>query len=276
MSDPRMSDSSMTERSVTQLDVPQLITTQIIDGVCHIGFNRPDKKNSITAAMYQIMADALTAGADDNTVRAFLFHGSDVCFSAGNDLEDFLKNPPNGDSSPVFQFLHALSTSPKPLVAAVAGRAVGVGMTMLMHCDLVYAADTAQLSTPFAQLGLCPEAASSYLLPAIAGYQRAAEAFLLGESVDAHQAQAMGLVNKVLSVEQLMPYALAQCAKLVALPANSIRTTKMLLKKGNTEAIAQRMQDEGVLFRAMLSGPEAREAFTAFLTKRAPDFKQFA
>ena len=252
------------------------ITTHIVDGICQIGFNRPDKKNSITAAMYQTLADTLNEGAADPAVRVFLFHGSNVCFTAGNDLEDFLKTPPSGENSPVFQFLQAISTSPKPLVAAVAGRAVGVGMTMLMHCDMVYAADNALLSAPFTQLGLCPEAASSYLFPAIVGYQRSAEAFLLGETMDAVQAQAVGLVNKVLSAVQLMPFAQAQCAKLAALPANSIRATKALLKKGSAELIAQRMQDENIQFRAMLSQPEAREAFTAFLSKRPPNFKQFA
>jgi enoyl-CoA hydratase/carnithine racemase len=149
--------------------------------VLHLGFNRPERKNSITAAMYQTLADSLNHAASDDGVRVVLIHGSEQMFSAGNDLEDFLKNPPHGDSSPVFQFLMAISAFPKPLVAAVAGVAVGVGVTMLMHCDLVYVADNAKLSVPFAQLGLCPEAASSYLLPMIAGYQKAAEKLLLGE-----------------------------------------------------------------------------------------------
>jgi enoyl-CoA hydratase/carnithine racemase len=252
------------------------ITVNTQDHVCSIGFDRIEKKNAITAAMYQVMADALVAAEANSDIRAILIHGSPECFTSGNDLQDFLMNPPKGDNSPVFQFLQAISTASKPIIAAVAGLSVGVGTTMLMHCDMVYAADNAKFSMPFAKLGLCPEAASSFLFPAIAGYQRAAEYLLTGDSFSAEQACALGLVNRVLPVADLMAYAQAQAAKLVNLPASSIRTTKRLLKVGQTEVIAARMQAEGLEFRAMLSSPEAREAFTAFMAKRPADFKQFA
>ncbi len=251
------------------------ITGSTQDHICSIGFNRPDKKNAITAAMYQLMADALTAANANSDVRVILFHGTPESFTAGNDLQDFLQNPPQGDASPVFQFLHALSTASKPMIAAVTGAAVGVGTTLLMHCDMVYAAQNAQFSMPFAKLGLCPEAASSYLFPAIVGYQQAAEYLLTGDSFSAEQAAAMGLVNRVLPAAEVLPFAQAQAAKIAALPASSIRVTKRLLKSGQATVVAQRMQDEGKEFRAMLASPEAREAFTAFLQKRPADFKQF-
>jgi enoyl-CoA hydratase/carnithine racemase len=253
-----------------------LITTEQYGAVLHLGFNRPERKNSITAAMYQTLADALNSAATDNGIRVVLIHGSDQMFSAGNDLEDFLKNPPHGDSSPVFQFLLAISAFPKPLVAAVAGVAVGVGVTMLMHCDLVYVADNAKLSVPFAQLGLCPEAASSYLLPMIAGYQRAAEKLLLGEPFGAQECVDMGLANRVLAAQEVLTFAAAQAQKMAALPAASLRATKQLMKSGMKEVIAKRMNEESIQFRTMLAAPEAREAFSAFLQKRKPDFAQFA
>ena len=243
--------------------------------VLQLGFNRPERKNAITAAMYQVLADQLNAAAQDASIRAVLIHGSEGVFTAGNDLEDFMMNPPSGDNSSVFQFLQAISVFPKPLVAAVTGVAVGVGMTMLMHCDLVYAADSAKLSVPFAQLGLCPEAGSSYLLPFIAGYQKAAEKLLLGEAFGAEEALAIGLVNKVLLATELMAFANQQAQKLAALPSSSMRVTKQLMKSGMTAIIHAKMAEEGVHFKAMLKAPEAREAFTAFAQKRKPDFAQF-
>jgi enoyl-CoA hydratase/carnithine racemase len=252
------------------------ISLQRLGAIQKIGFNRPDRKNAITAQMYQVIADALNAAADDAEVRVVLLHGSLTCFSAGNDIEDFLKHPPQNESSAVLQFLHAISTFPKPLVASVAGVAVGVGMTMLLHCDLVYAADNAKISAPFAQLGLCPEAASSLLFPMLAGYQKAAEKLLLGEAMSAQEASEMGLVNRVLPVGELEAVCLAQAEKLAALPASSLRVTKQLMKSGMSAAIAQRMKDENKHFLAMLSSPEAREAFGAFMQKRKPDFTQFS
>ena len=252
------------------------IVTRAADGVLSIGLNRAEKKNAITAAMYQAIADALRGAGDDPAVRCILLHGTEEVFTAGNDLDDFMKNPPQGEASPVAQFLHAISTCAKPLVAAVSGPAVGVGTTMLLHCDLVYASSSARFSTPFTRLALCPEAASSLLMPMIAGYQRAAEKLLLGEPFGADEAQAIGIVNRVLPVDELLAFAQAQALKLAQLPASSLRVTKRLMKQGLGAAIAQRMAAEGAEFGAMLRSPEAREAFTAFFEKREPDFTKFA
>jgi enoyl-CoA hydratase/carnithine racemase len=252
------------------------ITTSHQGAVLHLGFNRPERKNAITGDMYQVLADTLNAAASDPAIRVVLLHGSDAMFSAGNDLEDFLKKPPHGDSSPVIQFLNAVSCFPKPLVAAVSGIAVGVGVTMLMHCDLVYVSDNAKLSVPFAQLGLCPEAASSYLLPFIAGYQKAAEKLMLGEPFDGQECVNIGLANRVLPVAELMAFADQQAQKMAALPSSSLRATKALMKSGMKDIIANRMMEESLQFRKMLASPEAREAFTAFMQKRKPDFTQFA
>ncbi|MES3020918.1 MAG: enoyl-CoA hydratase, partial [Pseudomonadota bacterium] len=206
------------------------------DGILTIEFNRPERKNAITATMYQAMADALIDGEKDAAVRAVLFIGKPEIFTAGNDLEDFLKNSGPVEGAPaaersVYQFMRALSGTSKPVVAAVSGAAVGIGTTLLMHCDLVYAADNAKFALPFAQLGLCPEFGSSMLFPMIAGYPRAAEKLLLGEPFLAQEALQMGLVSKVLPLDELVPYAARQAAKLVALPAASIRTTKALMKR---------------------------------------------
>ncbi len=245
-------------------------------GICTIRFNRPDKKNAITAAMYQSMADGLQAAEADPTVRVIVLAGHPNIFTAGNDLEDFMKQPPSTGASPVFQFMAALKDASKPVVAAVAGAAVGVGTTMLLHCDLVYAADNARFSMPFSQLGLCPEFSSSLLLPRLVGYQRAAEKLMLGESFLADEAKAMGLVNRVLPADELEAFVQAQAAKLAALPASSVRATKELMKRGTASEIDQQMAAEGEHFRRMLTAPEAKEAFTAFFEKRKPDFSRFS
>ena len=239
-------------------------------------FNRPAKKNAITAAMYQSLADAIRGAEADPSVRAIVIEGQPEIFTAGNDLDDFLNAPPHGDASPVFQFLQAISTAAKPLIAAVRGPAVGVGTTLLLHCDLVYAGRSARFSLPFAQLGLCPEAASSLLLPMMVGYHHAAAKLLLGEAFGADEALAMGFVNQVLDDDAVVAHARAQAGKLAALPASAVRATKRLMKGDLTDAVASRMQLEGTQFRAMLAAPEAREAFKAFFEKRSPDFRQFA
>jgi enoyl-CoA hydratase/carnithine racemase len=245
-------------------------------GVATIAFARPDKKNAITADMYARLADGLAAAAADPAVRAVLLAGSAECFTAGNDLQDFVANPPAGEDAPVFRFLQAIAGFAKPIVAAPCGVAVGVGTTMLLHCDLVYAGDNARFSVPFAQLGLCPEAASSLLLPALAGWQRAAEKLLLGEPFDAEEARAMGLINRVLPAAEAIGFARAQAAKLAALPAASLRETKRLMRAGRGDAVARQMAAEGEVFGRMLRAPEAREAFAAFFGKRRPDFSAFA
>ena len=246
------------------------------NGILTIGFNREEKKNAITAAMYQQLADAMRDAETDSAVRAILFTGKAQAFTAGNDLEDFLKNPPNSKDAPVFKFLWEISHASKPVVAAVSGVAVGIGTTLLLHCDLVYAADNARFSMPFTQLGLCPEAASSLLLPHLVGYQRAAEKLLLGEAFDAAEARDMGIVNRVMTVEELLPFAQKQAAKLAALPASSIRVTKQLMKKNRVAATETQMTAEIEHFAKMLTAPEAKEAFTAFFEKRKPDFTKFA
>lgn len=241
-----------------------------------IAFTRPEKKNAITAAMYQTMADALVEAQRDPATRAVLIRGSAGIFSAGNDLEDFMKQPPVSEDAPVFQFLRAISSAEKPLVASVAGAAVGIGTTLLLHCDLVYAADTATFSLPFAQLGLCPEAASSLLLQRVAGYQGAAEKLMLGEPFDAKEAQRMGFVNRILPAAEVDAFALQQAQKLAALPASSLRVTKQLMKRAAQHEIQTQMTDEAVHFAKMLLAPEAKEAFKAFFEKRKPDFRQFS
>jgi enoyl-CoA hydratase/carnithine racemase len=228
--------------------------------------------------MYQAMADALKDAESDDSVRAILFAGKPEVFTAGNDLEDFMKSSTQGaiGDRPVAQFMRNLSHAAKPVVAAVAGNAIGIGTTMLLHCDLIYAADNAKFALPFAQLGLCPEFSSSTLLPQLAGYPRAAEKLLLGEAFSAQEAYDMGLVSRVVPVAELPAFANAQAAKLAALPASSLRVTKSLMRSAQMDAIDARMQEENMHFGSMLAAPEAKEAFAAFFQKRKPDFKQFS
>jgi enoyl-CoA hydratase/carnithine racemase len=251
------------------------ILTETKDGVARIEIDRPDKKNALTAAMYQAMADAIKAAEADSKVRVVLIHGKADLFTAGNDLQDFLDNPPRDDKRPVFQFLYGISQAQKPIVAAVAGPAVGIGTTMLLHCDLVYAAPNARLQLPFVNLGLVPEAASSLLLPALIGYQRAAELLLLGEPFTAQKAKDFGLVTEVVPEDQLFDTAMAQAKKLAAKPAASLRLSKRLMKQGQLAAVAQQIKLESEHFRERLDSPEAKEAFSAFLEKRKPDFSRF-
>lgn len=251
------------------------IRTETADGVLTLTFDRLDRKNAITAAMYQTLADALVAAETDPAIRVIVLAGHESVFTAGNDLEDFMKKPPGGEDAPVFQFLRAISSAEKPVVASVAGPAVGIGTTLLLHCDLVYAANTASFSLPFTQLGLCPEAASSLLLQRVAGYQAAAEKLLLGEAFDAVEAHRMGFVNRVLPAAEVDAFAAAQAAKLAALPASSLRVTKSLMKRASQHELQTQMSEEAVHFGKMLIAPEAREAFKAFFEKRKPDFRQF-
>ncbi|WP_299511254.1 enoyl-CoA hydratase [uncultured Limnohabitans sp.] len=249
------------------------ILTHIDAGVMTITFNRLDKKNSITSTMYAAMADAVAQAADDASVRVVLFQGHESIFSAGNDIGDFLNQPPTTQESPVFRFLRGIATFEKPLLAAVAGPAVGIGTTMLFHCDLVYAGDNAAFSMPFVNLGLCPEAASSLLAPRMFGYHRAAEALLMGEPFFAEAAQEVGLVNRVVPPTEVNGYAQAQARKLAAKPLSSLIATKRLMK-GDTQAVLQKMDEEGQSFGRMLREPAAKEAFGAFMEKRKPDFSK--
>ena len=249
------------------------ILTHIDAGVMTITFNRLDKKNSITSTMYSAMADAVAQAAADASVRVVLFQGHESIFSAGNDIGDFLNQPPSTQESPVFRFLRGIATFEKPLLAAVAGPAVGIGTTMLFHCDLVYAGDNAAFSMPFVNLGLCPEAGSSLLAPRMFGYHRAAEALLMGEPFFAEAAQEVGLVNRVVPPTEVNGYAQAQARKLAAKPLTSLIATPRLMK-GDTQAVLQKMDEEGQSFGRMLREPAAKEAFGAFMEKRKPDFSK--
>lgn len=243
-------------------------------GVMTLTLNRVERKNSLTSDMYGALADALARAKDDAAVRVVLIQGHETVFCAGNDIGDFLDKPPAGEDSPVFRFLRGIAGFPKPLLAAVSGPAVGVGTTMLFHCDLVYAGDNAAFSMPFVNLGLCPEAASSLLVPQMLGYHRAAEALMLGEPFMAEAALEVGLVNRVLPPTEVNGYANAQARKLAAKPITSLVETKRLMKKSQQAAVLQQMADEGESFRRMLTAPAAREAFTAFMEKRKPDFSK--
>ena len=248
------------------------ILTHIDGGVLSLTINRIDKKNSITAAMYAAMADVLEAAESDIAVRVVVIQGHETIFSAGNDIGDFLNKPPSTQDSPVFRFLRGISSFPKPIVAAVCGPAVGIGTTMLLHCDLIYAGDNAAFSMPFVNLGLCPEAASSFLVPQLMGYPRAAEALLLGEPFTAETALEIGLINRIVPPSEVSALAQQQARKLAGKPLSSVIETKRLMKLGQTRVVAERMAEEGNSFGRMLGEPAAREAFTAFMQKRKPDF----
>ena len=250
------------------------ILTDTSAGVLTITLNRVDKKNSITAAMYASMAEALVQAEADPAVRAVVFQGHETIFSAGNDISDFLNAKPSTMDSPVFRFLRGISTFSKPVLAAVCGPAVGIGTTLLFHCDLVYAGDNAAFSMPFVNLGLCPEAASSYLAPQRMGYGRAAEALLLGEPFLAEAALEMGLVSRIVPPSEAAALAQRQAQKLAAKPLGSLIETKRLMKLGQVDVVAQRMAQEAQSFGRMLAKPAAREAFTAFMEKRKPDFSK--
>ena len=241
-------------------------------GVLHLALDRPAKKNALTRAMYATLADTLGSAADDPAVRAVVLNGRGGVFTAGNDLGDFLMDPPSGPDSPVFRFLRAASTFPKPLVAAVEGPAVGIGTTVLLHCDLAYAAPDARFKMPFVDLGLVPEAASSLLLPRVAGPMRAAEWLLFGEAFSAEAACAAGLVNEV--VADPVAHALSRARTLAAKPPEAVRLTKALLRRADAAAVQETILVEGEHFTDRLASPEAQEAFTAFFEKRPPDFSR--
>jgi len=249
------------------------ITTQNKDGILFLAFNRPDKKNAITLDMYRAVTAALKAAESDDAVRVVLVHGVQV-FTAGNDLADFLSAPID-DSSPLPPFLEALTHFAKPLVAAVNGPAIGIGTTMLLHCDLVYCDPTAKLALPFINLGVVPEAGSTYLVPRLLGHARAAELLMLGEPFSAEKARELGLVNEVVAPEKLMDTAVAAAKKLAERPPAALRLTKSLLKRWNRETMDRAVAAELELFAGQLRGPEAKEAMTAFFEKRKPDFSKF-
>jgi enoyl-CoA hydratase/carnithine racemase len=236
------------------------------DGVCELRFNRPEKRNAITFAMYQALAAGLRAAAADESVRVVLLSGAGASFSAGNDLNDFLTGPEFSGTHPVLDFLRTLATFEKPLVAAVHGPVVGIGVTMLLHCDLIAAARGTQLTMPFVMLGLVPEAGSSLLLPQLIGQQRAAELLLLGQPLDAERAERLGLVNRVVDADKLLDEARALAQRLAQQPAAALRATKRLLR-GDTSAVMARIEKEAEVFAARLKSDEFRAQVRAVLSK---------
>ena len=240
-----------------------------------ITFNRPDRKNALTHDMYLVLVRALEEACASEDVRVVVIQGHEHIFTAGNDIEDFLAHPPLDEEAPVFRFLTALSTFPKPVVASVCGPAVGIGASMLLHCDLVVAGDNAAFSLPFVSLGLSPEGASSLLLPQLMGYHRACEALLLGDPFMAEAALEVGFVNKVVVPSQANDAAQAWAKRLEAKPMNALIQTKALLKSKQGEACSASMKAEVVLFAQLMSEGASKEAFKAFLEKRKPDFSKF-
>ncbi len=242
-----------------------------------LSFNRVARKNSITAAMYTQLAEALELAAEDAAVHVVLIQGDASIFTAGNDIADFIAQietpiEPPQLAPPLMRFLRQLAAFPKPLVAAVCGPAVGIGTTLLFHCDLVYAGDNATFTMPFVNLGLVPESASSLLVPQMLGYHRAAEALLLGEPLPAETAREVGLVNRVVPPAETNTFALAQARKLADKPLSALIETKRLMKLAQQSAVQQRLQEESASFGRMMRAPAAREAFSAFMEKRKPDF----
>jgi enoyl-CoA hydratase/carnithine racemase len=250
------------------------ILSHIDSGVMTLTFNRVDKKNSLTAAMYAALADAVAQAEHSADVRVLVFQGHETVFCAGNDIADFLNNPPSTSDAPVFRLLRNIAAFPKPVLAAVAGPAVGIGTTLLFHCDLVYAGDNAAFAMPFVNLGVCPEAASSLLAPQMMGYHRAAEALLLGEPFMAEAALEVGLVNRVLPPTEVNSYVQVQARKLAAKPLSSLLETKRLMKAGQAQLVQKQMDEEAASFGRMLTEPAAKEAFGAFMEKRKPDFSK--
>ena len=253
----------------------QQVLTEIQDGVIIIRLNRADKKNALTGEMYNGISDALDQLENDKSLRVGLITGTPDCFTAGNDLVDFMKGGSITGNSPVGRFLATIPVLTKPLVAAVNGPAVGVGTTMLLHCDLVYAAPGAKFQMPFINLGLCPEAGSSLLLPQLVGYRRATELLMLCDAFTADDAKEMGIVNAVLPADEYQQHALDQAKRLAKQPPSSIRAAKKLMRMASREALKNVMAEEGRLFTEMLDGGEAKEAFAAFFEKRKPDFSKF-
>ena len=247
------------------------------NGVCTITFNRPQRKNALTVQMYADVVHAMKAADVDPQVRVVLFTGAGDSFTSGNDIADFVNTPPTGEDSPVFQFLMVLAAYEKPIVVAVNGNAVGIGVTMLMHVDVVYVADSAKLRMPFVTLGLCPEAASSFLLPRMAGHAKASELLLFGEAFDAATAVDVGLASRVLPQAELLTFARERCRLLAhERPLSSLKSTKKLLKERLAADVKAALYAEALAFTAHLGSDEAREAFAAFFEKRKPDFARFS
>ena len=255
------------------------INARNAEAICIVELDRPAKKNALTKAMYETLTETIENAAKDPAVKVLLLHGSNHVFSAGNDLEDFLENPPEGAGAPVFTLIRTLMKFPKPVVAAVEGLAIGIGATLLLHCDLVYTTAETRFSFPFTGLGVVPEAGSTLLLPRLIGYQQAAEKLFLGEIFNGEEAWRIGLVNRLLPARDLYIYAQEQALKLTSLPLASLCLTKQLLKgqfgseadmNTDTSVLTQRINDEAELFASRLRSPETQAALEAFVRKPRP------
>ena len=251
------------------------IRTVNTNGVAVIEIARPEKKNALTQAMYTAMTEAIVAADADSAIRALLITGQPGIFTSGNDLEDFMQRPPAGEDSPVFQFMKALSECGKPVVAAVTGGAIGIGTTMLLHCDLVYVSDEARLAMPFVGLGLVPEYASSLLVTQRVGNAKATELLLLGEPFNGESAVEMGLANAVLPAAEVVNHARRMAERFNALPPGAVRESKALMRRGQKALVEETIRTEAEIFGKRLRSPEAMEAFQAFFQKRKPDFSKF-
>lgn len=252
----------------------ELVTSALEDGVLVVTLQRPEKKNALTRDMYEALNAAFGELDSNAKARVLLITGSGDSFTSGNDVLDFIQHPPTGDEDPVSRFLVAIMTAEKPVVAAVNGLAVGVGVTMLLHFDLVYAVPSASLQFPFVNLALVPEAASTKLLPEMIGHKKAAELFMLGQPFSASEAEQLGIINHVTEDAELMDVAMGAARALAKKPPEALRLTKRLMKtSGRTRAEA--MQQEGEIFRSRLTSPEVVEALTAFMEKRPADFAKF-
>jgi enoyl-CoA hydratase/carnithine racemase len=243
------------------------IKTHTLNAVTTIEIARPDKKNALSLAMYDAMTHALAEASKDNAIRAVLIAGQPGVFTAGNDLEDFLANPPSGEESPVYRFMSALLGFEKPVVAAVTGTAVGIGVTMLLHCDLVYVSDDAKLSMPFVSLGLAPEFGSSFLLPLLIGHAKAAEKLMLAAPITATEAVALGLATASVPSAEVIPHARRAAERFNELPPDAVRETKRLLRAAFKGPVESAMRDESQVFLTLLRSPEAKKAFESFLQR---------
>jgi enoyl-CoA hydratase/carnithine racemase len=251
------------------------IRTTTSNGVLTLEIARPEKKNALTFAMYEAMAQALSNAQSDNAVRAVLITGQPTVFTAGNDLQDFMQQPPAAEDSPILRFMYALLNVEKPIVAAVTGTAVGIGVTMLLHCDLVFVSEDAQLSTPFVTLGLVPEFASSTILPRLMGHVKAAEMLLLGKVFSGADAVKLGIANAALPATEVVTHARRVAERLSELPAGAVREAKRLMRAGTKDEVMRAIRSETTVFAERLRSPEAKEAFEAFFQKRKPDFSKF-
>jgi enoyl-CoA hydratase/carnithine racemase len=248
------------------------IVTEHSGSILRVQLNRPNKRNAMTSAMYLALASIFNEAANDDNTRAVLWHGAGDSFCAGNDIEDFLKNPPGAGESPQGRLMEALVNFDKPVVAAVQGAAIGGGTTMLTHCDFIYAGESAHFQMPFINLAVVPEFGSSCSVPARIGHQRAAELILLGTPFDARRAAELGLVTQVLSDKDVLARATETAGKLAAKPAAALQASKRLMKQPFRGQIKAAMKAENEEFSAQVRSEDAKEAFTAFLEKRKPDF----